>query len=133
MSMEIVISHQQGRVPVTVFHVKGDINTETYEQLQAQAQQALKAGTRYLLLDLAEVPYVSSYGIRAISQLFTWLRGASGESEATVQQGLRDGTWKSPHLKLLNPSPQVLKVLTTAGVDMFLEIHTDLKQAFASF
>jgi anti-anti-sigma factor len=132
--MEITISQEQGRVPVTVFHIKGDINTETYDRLQAQAQQAMQAGARYLLLDLAQVPYVSSYGIRAISQIFTWLRDlAQDQDEAAISKGLRDGTFKSPHLKLTNPSQQVLKVLTTAGVDMFLEIHSDLKRAIASF
>ncbi len=132
--MEIIVSHQQSRVPVTVFHIKGDLNTATYEQFQAQAQQALQAGTHYLLLDLSETSYVSSYGIRGISQVFTWLRDTwQGESEADVSQGLRDGSFKSPHLKLLNPSRQVLKVLTTAGIDMFLEIHSDLQEAVASF
>jgi anti-anti-sigma factor len=132
--MEILVSHQQGRVPVTVFHVKGEINTETHEQLQTQAEQVIQTGTRHLVLDLAEVPYVSSYGIRAISQIFTWLRDASqGESAETVSKGMRDGTFKSSHLKLVTPSHQVLTVLTTAGIDMFLEIHSDLEQAVASF
>ncbi len=132
--MEIVVSQQQGQVPVTVFHITGDINTETFDQLQTQARQAIQSGTRFLLLDLEHVPYVSSYGIRAISQIFTWLRDSShGEDDATVSKGLRDGTFKSPHLKLLKPSQQVFKVLSMAGVDMFLEIHTDLQQAVASF
>jgi len=132
--MEIIMSQRQGRVPVTVFHVKGDINTETYEQFQAQAQQAIQAGTRYLALDLAEVSYVSSYGIRAISQVFTWLRDTSqGEDAQALDRDLKDGKWKSPHLKLVNPSSQVRRVLTTTGVDMFLEIHDDLQRAVASF
>jgi anti-anti-sigma factor len=132
--MEIIVSHQQGRAPVTIFHIKGDLNTETYEQFQAQAQQALQAGTRHLLLDLSEVSYVSSYGIRAISQVFTWMRDTGqGESEAAVSKGLRDGSFKSPHLKLLNPSRQVLQVLTMAGIDMFLEIHSNLQEAIGSF
>ena len=132
--MEIMVSQRQGRVPVTVFHVKGDINTETYEQFQAQAQQAIQAGARYLALDLTEVSYVSSYGIRGISQVFTWLRDAShGEDAQALDRDLKDGAWKSPHLKLVNPSSQVRQVLTTTGVDMFLEIHGDLKHAIDSF
>jgi anti-anti-sigma factor len=132
--MEIMVSHQPGRVPVTVFHIKGDINTETSEQLQTQAQQAIQSGTRNLLLDLTQVSSVSSYGIRTISQLFTWLRdGSRGENAEAVNKGIRDGTFKSPHLKLIAPSRNVLRVLTTAGIDMFLEIHDDLKQAIASF
>ena len=132
--MDITVSHEQGRVPVTVFHIKGDIDTNTYEQLQTQTQQAFESGTRNLLLDLAEVPYVSSAGIRAMNNLFNLLRAdAPKESEEAMRQGLRDGTFKSPHLKLLNPNPRVVQVLTMAGVDMFLEMHHDLQTAVASF
>jgi anti-anti-sigma factor len=131
--MEITISQQQGRVPVTVFHVKGDINTETYQQFQSQAQQAIQSGSRHLLLDLSETPYVSSYGVRAISQVFAWLRDSQDQDGAAVSKGLRDGTFKSPHLKLLKPNSRVSKVLTTSGVDMFLEIYDDLQQAIAAF
>jgi anti-anti-sigma factor len=132
--MEISVSQQQGRVPVTVFHIKGDITHETFEQLQHQAQQAIQAGARQLLLDLSDVSYVSSYGIRGISQIFTLFRDAAqDESEETVKQGLRDGSFKSAHLKLLKPSRQVQKVLTMAGLDMFLEIHSNLTDAVASF
>jgi anti-anti-sigma factor len=132
--MEIIFSQQQGRVPVAVFHLKGELTTETSPQLEAQAEQAIRTGTRYLLLDLTEVPYISSYGIRAISQIFTWLGDYSqNQSRETLSRGLRDGTFKSPNLKLVNPSRQVLKVLTTAGIDMFLEIFSDLPTAVASF
>jgi hypothetical protein len=40
--MEIVVSQELGRVPITVFHIQGDINTETYDPLQTQAQQAIQ-------------------------------------------------------------------------------------------
>jgi hypothetical protein len=132
--MDITVAQKEGRVPVTVFHVKGNIDVTTYEQLQAQARLAYETGARNLLLDLAEVPYVSSAGIRAINSIFNLLRtDAPGESDEAVRKGLSDGTFKSPHLKLLNPKPQVLEVLTIAGVDMFLEIHRDLAAAVASF
>jgi len=132
--MNITVSQHTGRVPVTVFHITGDIDTNTYERFQAQAQEAHAAGTRNLLLDLAEVRFVSSAGIRAINNIFNLLRtDAPGESDEAMRTGLRDGTFKSPHLKLLNPTPRVLEVLTLAGVDMFLEVHRDLKTALDSF
>jgi len=46
---------------------------------------------------------------------------------------LRDGTFKSPHLKLLNPQPAVQQALRMAGFDMFLETHANLEEAVASF
>lgn len=132
--MEIAISHEQGRVPVTVLHVQGEINANSYEQLQAQAQAAVEAGTRDMLLDLAEVTYVSSAGLRALHYAFTLVRTDSpAESDSALSQGLRDGTWRSPHFKLLNPQPSVLEILKTTGFDMYLEIHHNLRDAVASF
>jgi len=132
--MDIVVSQEQGRVPVTVFHINGDIDTVTFEQLENQAQRAIQAGTRFLVLDLANVNYVSSYGIRAINQIFTWLRDRSSEEDdASLSKGLRDGTFKSRHLKLAGPNKQVMKVFSMVSVDMFLEIYSDVRKAVNSF
>ena len=132
--MDILVTREQGRVPVTVFRIKGEIDVRTYEQLQDQSQEAFKAGMRNLLLDLSEVTYISTAGLRALHHIFTLLRTDSpDESDAAMYEGLRDGTFKSPHLKLLNPRPAVQQALSTAGYDMYLEIHRDLKDALASF
>lgn len=132
--MEIAVSHEQGRVPVTVFHVKGQIDVDSYEQLQAQAAAAVQAGACDVLLDLTEVPYISSSGLRALHHIFTLVRTDSpAESDSALSKGLRDGTWKSPHFKLLNPQPPVLEILKTTGFDMYLEIHHSFKDAVASF
>jgi len=132
--MDILVSQQQGRMPVTVFHVKGDIDMASFERLQTEAREAVEAGTRDLVIDLTEVPYMSSAGLRALHYLFELLRGDSpSESDEAMRKGLADGTFKSPHLKLLKPSRRVLEVLKMAGFDMFLEIHSSLKNAVASF
>ena len=132
--MDIEISHEQGRRPVTVFRVRGEINITTYEQLEKQAREAQASGTRDLLLDLTEVTYISSAGIRALNNIFKLLRTeAPEESDEAMRRGLSDGTFKSPHLKLLNPTPRVVEVLKIAGVDMLLEIHQNRKDALASF
>ncbi len=132
--MNITITHTHGRAPVTVFKVVGDIDVTTYEQFEAQVRQAVAAGTRNLLIDLAEVDYVSSAGIRALHSVHEMLRAAGeGEAAEAVNQGLREGTYRSPHLKLLNPREPIRRALSIAGVDMFLELHTDYQQAVAAF
>ena len=124
----------QGRVPVTVFHLEGEIDSESYEQLQAQASEAFESGTRTLLLDMTKVPYISSAGIRSLHYIFNLLRqDIDSESDEAIRKGLRDGTFKSPHLKLLNPQPKVHQVLKSTGYDMFLEIYPDLRSAVNSF
>jgi hypothetical protein len=132
--VEVAIGYEQGTMPITVFHVKGEIDTNTYRELEAQAQEAFAQGTRNLLLDLTEVTYISSAGLRAFHFIFKLLASDSpGESGEAMSKGLRDGTFKSPHLKLLKPSRMVQEVLRTTGFDMFLEIHQDLREAVASF
>ena len=132
--MEIKATQENGRVPVTVFHVKGELDAVLAQQLRQQGHDAITGGARYLLIDLAEVPYIASAGLRAFQELFTLLRGGSGEKgDQAVYEGLRDGTYKSPNLKLLSPTRHALEALSTAGFDMFLEIHRDLRDAVASF
>jgi anti-anti-sigma regulatory factor len=105
----------------------------TYLQLQDAAQQAIDGGARDLLLDLTATRYISSAGLRALNAIFVALRDASGENPDLVGQGLRDGIYRSPHLKLLSLSPDVARVLNTAGFDMFLDSYGDLRSAVASF
>ena len=132
--MEITITQKQGKVPVTIFHIVGDIAADTSDLLEQQARQAIDSGTRHLLLDLADVPYVSSYGVRTISEIFTWLRNRDGgEDDDALSRGLNDGTFKSCCLKIANPSKRVREVLSVTGVDMFLEMYNSLDQAIASF
>jgi len=50
--MEISVSQEQGRVPITVFEVSGFINLGTASQLEQEARQAYEQGMRYLLIDL---------------------------------------------------------------------------------
>ena len=132
--MEIKVTQEQGRVPVTIFYLEGDLSGETYGQLEARVEQPIQAGTRYLLLDMAGVAYMGSAGIRAINQIFNWLRSLpDGEDEAAIPAGLKDGTFKSRRLKLANLSRQAQKSLSVTGINMFLEFHNDLPQAIASF
>jgi len=127
-------SEEVGKVPVTVFHIHGDIDTNTYQQLEDVASKAHQAGTRNLLLDLSEVNFVSSAGLRAFHKIYTMLRQASKEeSDEAVRKGLMDGTFKSPHLKLFKPSPVVQTAMKTAGFDMYIEWFDDRGKALAAF
>jgi anti-anti-sigma factor len=132
--MEITVTQEQGRVPVTILHVKGDVNAATADQFQAQAQQVCDDGARDMLIDLSGVSILSSAGLRALHSIFNILRSDSTEeSDESMRKGLVDGTFKSPHLKLLKPNQNVNQVLHMSGFDMFLEIYDDLKEAIASY
>lgn len=122
-TLEITVSHEQARVPVTVMHLNGRANLGTVERLLAKAQQIIASGARYLLLDLSNVPSMTSAGLRVIHQIYRLLHETAPAGSAT----------HSPYLKLLAPTPDVLRVLRIAGYDSLLEIHDNLKDAAASF
>ena len=130
--MDVTVSQAQGRVPVTIFRITGAVTDN--RELETRAQAAYDGGARNILLDLTEVPYMATAGLRALHAIFTLLRADTpAESDATTKAGIAAGTFVSPHLKLLNPNAYVLEVLKVAGYDMFLEIHRDVNQAVASF
>lgn len=131
--MEVTVSQEQARVPVTVLTLSGRLDASSHEQLRAAAEKEIKDGSRQILLDFSGVEYMSSAGIRTINQIFDMLRPHTMSSEEAMQKGVRDGSYKSPNLKLVNLRPAVLEPMKMVGIDMFLEIHSDKKTALAAF
>lgn len=134
--MEIKVSTENGPVPVTVLHVDGNIDSSSYEKFQSAAKKLIEEGAQYILVDLSHAPFVSSAGLRAFHTIFTALRSRNPDanlSDEQMKKGISAGTYKSPHLKLLNLSPQTKAAFETSGFDMYLDTFTDLKTAIASF
>lgn len=131
--MELSVSQEQGRVPVTVLHVKGNIDSGSYANFQEYAEKLLADGSKNLVVDLHDVPYMSSAGLRSLNQIYNKLRSSSEEGSAAVTKGVAAGTYKSQHLKLLAPGPRVLETLKMSGFDMFLDIGSNLRDTVALF
>lgn len=129
--MEVTKWYETSARPVTVLQVKGDLSGS--EPLESEAKTAFAGGTRDIVLDLSQVPFISSAGLRVIHAIYMLLRSVDPEDEETAARGIARGTYKSPHLKLVKPSKNGLKALTTAGYDLFLEIHDTIPKAVASF
>jgi anti-anti-sigma factor len=124
--MEIIVSHQQEPQPVTIFAIDGRINLGNTDRLEASAKEAFQKGTRNLVLDLSKVESITSAGLRTILVIHKMLASA----KSTSAEGY---SGKSKHLKLAGPTPQVHRVLTTAGFTEILEIYDQMSAAVASF
>jgi anti-anti-sigma factor len=134
--MEIKVSTENGHVPITILHVDGNLDSATYDEFQTKAEELIKGGARYILVDLTHAPYVSSAGLRAIHHIFKTLNSIHPDAtlnEEDIKKGIYDGTYKSPYLKLVNLSEQSKFVFKTTGFDMYLESFDDMKKAIASF
>lgn len=136
--MQVTVSQQEGRVPVMVVQPHGDVDASNYTELIDQVRKSYAAGARDFLIDLSEVPFMSSAGLVALHSIAMFLRG---EPLAGSQPG--PGTLKSidrtrtaglqPHIKLLKPQPFVAETLDKAGFTQSFEVHSDLGKAIASF
>jgi anti-anti-sigma factor len=132
--MEIKVDDHQGRVTVTVFHITGNIDSNTHREFEQEAERVIQTGAQHILLDFKHVKYMSSRGFQVIQHIFTKLREKYPHiREADMRKGINAGTYKFPYLKLCNLSTDVSKVLGMGGFDMYLEVHKDVDSAVASF
>jgi anti-anti-sigma regulatory factor len=138
MEGDITVSQVQGRVPVTILKPHGDLDAANYRDLITRAQEIYKGGARDVLLDLSDVPYMSSSGLAALQSIASLLRGdpmpdlESGWGTFHDLDRQRD-LGLQPHFRLLSPQPRVAHVLEVVGFERFLEVHTDLEAAIGAF
>ena len=135
--MEIKVSQEREKVPVSVVHIKGDLDASSYLELVNTAQKLYNAGVRSLLLDLGDLTFISSAGLASLHMVMKMFRGEETNPEdgwGTFRDfGRERENGLQKNVKLLNPSPDVDKVLDTVGFKQFFEIYTDLNEAVRSF
>ena len=131
---EITTATGKGRVPVTIFHINGNLDSNTYLTFQSKAEELMKSGVRYMLVDMTNVPFVSSAGLRALQTIFNLLRAKYEDgNDQELHKGISAGTYKSPSLKIYNITKEAETAFRTAGFDMFIDTFTDMESAISSF
>ena len=120
-ALHVAVSAESGKVPVSVLILKGNLDASTQQVLESKAYELIDGGAKELLLDMSELTYIGSAGLRAMLSI-----------SAKLNQGL-PASKKFAHLKLLKPSAEVHKVLKTLGFEYEMDIFDDLDQAVASF
>ena len=110
--MNIREREEQG---VTVYDLEGRIDTEGAMDLDMTLQAAASAGKHKMVLDMSQVGYISSAGLRTLADILTRNREAGGD------------------LKLVGLNRKVLRVLRIIGFDKFFSIYDALEAALAEF
>ncbi|HEX9374012.1 MAG TPA: STAS domain-containing protein [Roseiflexaceae bacterium] len=136
--MHITLDTAQGRVPVAILAIHGDLDASNFEDVIAKARELYNAGTRYLLIDIGNMPFMGSSGVVAIHSVAMLMRGEEPpdpemgwQAFHTIDHDRDSGAQQ--HVKLLNPQPKVSRTLQMTGMNEFFEIHSDRQEAIASF
>ena len=136
--MEITVSQEQGHAAVSVIHIAGHLDGQTYQSLISKASEVIGTGAKNILLDLSDLTYISSAGLVALHTIALLTRGETppdpehGWAALKSMDRARDGGIQQ-HLKLLNPRPEVTRVLDMVGFSEIFEIFTDKQKAVDSF
>jgi len=136
--MHMTVDQAQGRVPITILAIHGDLDASNYEQVIDKARSLYAAGVRCLLLDLGDVPFMGSSGVVAIHSVALLIRGeqppdpqAGWQAFHSIDHARESGA--HAEVKLLNPQPKVSRTLQMTSMTDFFEIYTDAQAAIASF
>lgn len=116
---------------VTILHFEGSLDAQTEKLAVENAQSAMDAGARYLLIDLGGVEMVTSAGLRALHTIYKMY--TPNEEIRAWQVEHSDETFKSPYFKLAQPSSQVHYVLSIAGFLQSICIYPTMQEAIDSF
>ena len=123
---------------MTFVQAHGDVDVSNYTELVDKSEELHKDGGKDFLIDLSDVPFMSSAGLVALHSIAVMLSGekpidpksgfgATKAMDRTRQRGMQK------HIKLLDPQQYVAETFDKAGFTQFFEIFTDLQKALASF
>ena len=119
-TLKIIKEQVQGRVHITVLHLRGWLDMNSEELLLASARSAYEEGSRFLIIDLAGVETLTSAGIRAMQKVFKLFTPAEERS-------------KMARVKLCNAPPQVYNVLGITGFLLTIKNYETMQAAIDSF
>lgn len=136
--MNITFSKAVGKVDVTVFHLEGELNGQSYQTLIDKAREVYQAGARHMLIDLTDLTYMSSAGLAALHSVVLLARGEplpDAESGWAMLRsvGVRGTLKKSENVKLFNPGEEILNLLEMVGFNIVFDIFNDFDKAVNSF
>ena len=120
ITLKITKEQVQGKVHVTVLHLRGWLDAQSEELLIGSARDSYDEGTRYLLIDLAHVETLTSAGMRAMQKVYKLYTPAEEQ-------------YKVARLKLCNAPPQIYHILGITGFLQNIPNYETMQAGIDSF
>jgi anti-sigma B factor antagonist len=110
--MDITEREQNG---ITIFVLEGRVDSEGAVDLDLALQAATSENKDKLVLDMSQVRYINSAGLRTLADILTQCKESEGD------------------LKLVDLNPKVQRVFQIIGFDKFFSIYSSVENALADF
>jgi anti-sigma B factor antagonist len=108
--MTLLVSSRQKALGAYVVTLNGEINGQTYPVLESKLDQLLEEHPALIVLDMADVTYMSSSGIRVILKTKKTLSANAGK------------------LVFMNLQPQIRKVFEIINALPSMRVFKDLRE-----
>jgi anti-anti-sigma regulatory factor len=136
--MQIDVSVQKANVAVTVVKPRGDLDSATYTELIDAVRKVIAEGAKDLVIDLSDVPFLSSAGLMAIHSIALLLSGErppelESRGEVLKRVGGSSARAHHTHVKLAGMRTGVASTFEKAGFLQFFDVSPDVEAAVASF
>jgi anti-anti-sigma factor len=110
--MNITEREQDG---ITIFVLEGRVDSEGAVDLDLALQTAASEGKSKMILDMSQVRYINSAGLRTLADILTQNKESGGD------------------LRLVDLNPKVQRVFQIIGFDKFFSIFPSVDDALADF
>jgi anti-sigma B factor antagonist len=104
-----ITENRQG--PISTFTLQGRVDSVGAVELEQALYEALGAGRIQIILDLSQVTYINSAGLRILADVLTQNQANGG------------------NLVLVAPSSRVRRVLQIVGFDRFFRMFDNIESA----
>ena len=139
MALTTTTEQVEGRVPITVLALDGELDASNYERLIADVRGLYTRGTRAILLDLGGLTFLASSGLVALHSIVSVLHGQPPTTSIPAGTcSTTSATKPSPattqrEVQLAAPTPAVERVLQRTGMDRLFVVHPDRATGIANF
>lgn len=139
MAMQTTMERIEGRVPITVMTLTGELDASNYLRLVDDVRPMYGAGVRHLLLDLTDLTFISSSGLVSLYSIEKVMQGQEPPDPEygwgalhEVGRAIEDGSVQTA-VQLCGVQPGVREVIERTGLDRLFRIHPDRATAVAAF
>ncbi len=118
--LKITSEQVQAAVPVMVLHIGGWLDGQSEERLLQVARDAYESGSRFILIEMADLDTITSAGIRALQKVYQMYTP-------------KEDRFKLAHLKLCGAPPQIHNVLGITGFLHNIPMYENAEAALKTF
>ena len=139
MAMQTTMDRAEGRVPITIMGLTGELDASNFQQLIDDVSRLYDEGVRHLLIDLTDLSFMASSGLVALHGVLRVMHGeappdpeAGWEAFHAIGRAVQDGSTQS-EVQLCGAQPAIAQVLQRTGLDQLFPSHVDRATAIAAF